>query len=214
MKDKHEAFDLHAINVERDTKKSNSHVWTCKYCLKTYTSGSTRLLQHLSKIRGQVAACKEIPQKIADEIRASMQQKASSRRASSPPLFYDKPSNVSSANASSIGGLGTGKCEASMSGSASGAGGKRQRANLNGHERTSRQTSLSQAPGHVGGSIAFLRERQKLAEVEIARTRIECNLSFNVLNNEQWKRMVRAIANVGPCDGWNGVTTRTCVQQK
>ena len=68
MKEKHEAFELHAINVERDPKKSNSHIWTCKYCLKTYTSGATRLLQHLSKMGGQVAACKEIPQNIADEI--------------------------------------------------------------------------------------------------------------------------------------------------
>ena len=133
-----------------------------------------------------------------------MQHKASSRRASSPPLFYNEPSNVSSANASFVGGSGTCECEASMSGSAS--GGKRQRANLHGHERTSRQTSLSQAPGHVRGSIAFVRERQRLANIEIARTIIECNLSFNVLNNEQWKKMVRAIADVGPCEGWSGVT--------
>ena len=58
----------------------------------------------------------------------------------------------------------------------------------------------------MGGSLAFLRERQKNAEIELAHTIIECNLSFNVLNNEQWKRMVRAIANVGPCEGWSGVS--------
>ena len=61
-------------------------------------------------------------------------------------------------------------------------------------------------PGNVGGSVAFLRERQKIADIEIACTIIECDLSFNVLNNEQWKKMVRAIANVGPCEGWSGVS--------
>ena len=194
MKEKHEAFDLHAINVEKDTKKSNSHHWQCKYCGKQYTSGATRLLQHLSKTGGQVAACKMIPQNIADEIRASMRQGASSRSASNPPLFYEEAST----HASSMGGSGSG--EASMSGSASG---KRQRDESHGHAR---QIPLSQVPGNVGGSVAFLRERQKIADIEIARTIIECNLSFNVLNNEQWKKMVHAIANVGPCEGWSGVS--------
>ena len=113
MKEKHEAFDLHAINVEKDTKKCNSHHWQCKYCGKQYTSGATRLLQHLSKTGGQVAACKMIPQNIADEIRASMRQGASSRSASNPPLFYEEAST----HASSMGGSGS--SEASMSGSAS-----------------------------------------------------------------------------------------------
>ena len=57
----------------------------------------------------------------------------------------------------------------------------------------------------MGGSLAFLKERQCLADVEIAHTIIECNLSFNVLKNDRWKKMVRVIANVGPCDGWTGV---------
>ena len=35
---------------------------------------------------------------------------------------------------------------------------------------------------------------------------IECNLAFNVLKSDQWKKMVRAIANVGPCEGWTGVS--------
>ena len=135
-----------------------------------------------------------IPQNIADEIWASMRQGASSRSASNPPLFYEEAST----HASSMGGSGSG--EASMSGSASA---KRQRDESHGHAR---QIPLSQVPGNVGGSVAFLRERQKIADIEIARTIIECNLSFNVLNNEQRKKMVRAIANVGPCEGWSGVS--------
>ena len=135
-----------------------------------------------------------IPQNIADEIRASMRQGSSSRSASNPPLFYEKAST----HASSMGGSGSG--EASMSGSASA---KRQRDESHGHAL---QIPLSQVSGNVGGSVAFLRERQKIADIEIARTIIECNLSFNVLNNEQWKKMVRAIANVGSCEGWSRVS--------
>ena len=85
-----------------------------------------------------------IPQNIADEIRASMRQGASSRSASNPPLFYEEAST----HASSMGGSGSG--EASMSGSASG---KRQRDESHGHAR---QIPISQVPGNVGGSVAFL----------------------------------------------------------
>lgn len=51
-----------------------------------------------------------------------------------------------------------------------------------------------------------MQERQRLAEIEIARTIIECNLAFNGLQKEQWEKMVTAIANVGPCEGWTGVS--------
>lgn len=53
---------------------------------------------------------------------------------------------------------------------------------------------------------AYVKERQQVADIEIARTVIECNLSFNVLQTPRWKRMVKAIAAVGPCEGWTGVT--------
>ena len=43
-------------------------------------------------------------------------------------------------------------------------------------------------------------------DIEIARTFIECNLSFNVLKKPQWKKMVKAIANVGPCEDWTSVS--------
>ncbi|KAH7421084.1 hypothetical protein KP509_13G039800 [Ceratopteris richardii] len=45
-------------------------------------------------------------------------------------------------------------------------------------------------------------------EVEIALTLVECNISFNVLRTTQWKRMIRACADVGPLidtDTWTGV---------
>ena len=182
-RDKHEAFDLHAIHVEKDTKKSNSHHWTCKYCGKRYTSGATRLLQHLSKMGGQVAACKEIPQSIADDV-ASKMRCNSSRGASAPS--YEEASDIG---------------PSSTTGSTS-----NKRPRVEDGELQGRQPTLSQVTGGVRGSTAFLRERQRLADIEIARTIIECNLSFHVLKKEQWRKMVKAIANVGPCEGWTGVS--------
>lgn len=41
--------------------------------------------------------------------------------------------------------------------------------------------------------------------MEIARTLTECNIAFNVLRTDQWKRMVRAIAQVGPTESWSGL---------
>ena len=148
MKEKHEAFNLHAIHVEKDTKKSNSHHWTCKYCGKRYTSGATRLLQHLSKMGGQVAACKEIPQSIADEIIAKMRESGSMGTSASTNVFHEA-SNIapSSAKNSTIGG----------STSASDfMGNKRQR--FEAHAQSGRQSSMFEGTGHVRGSVAFLRE--------------------------------------------------------
>ena len=51
----------------------------------------------------------------------------------------------------------------------------------------------------------WIKEWQRVAEMEIVRTLIECNISFNVLRTEQWKRMVRGIAQVGPCESWAGL---------
>lgn len=42
-RERNEAFNLHAIQVEKDEGASKSYKWTCKYCGKGYTSGVTRL---------------------------------------------------------------------------------------------------------------------------------------------------------------------------
>ena len=44
--------------------------------------------------------------------------------------------------------------------------------------------------------------------MEIGRTLIECNIAFNVLRTDQWKRMVKAIAQVGPTENWSGLDYR------
>ncbi|KAH7278598.1 hypothetical protein KP509_38G048000 [Ceratopteris richardii] len=39
---------------------------------------------------------------------------------------------------------------------------------------------------------------------KIERCILDCNLSFNVLTTDAWKKMIKAIAQVGPCDNWHG----------
>ena len=66
-------------------------------------------------------------------------------------------------------------------------------------ENLARHTQQGTLPGVVA-STAWQKQRQRAAEIEIERTHIECNISFNVLRLGQWKSTVKAIANVGPCD--------------
>ncbi|KAH7437245.1 hypothetical protein KP509_05G061800 [Ceratopteris richardii] len=116
-----------------------------------YTSGATRLIQHLTKVGGQVAACKEIPDHIANCIRR-------------------KHLGLSSSGPSHVRGQG----------------------------------ELGDAPGHTRTSLTWLKEKQKIADSEITKLVILESLSFNLLNSKQWKATVKAISEVGPCQGWTG----------
>ncbi|KAH7430719.1 hypothetical protein KP509_08G011400 [Ceratopteris richardii] len=54
-------------------------------------------------------------------------------------------------------------------------------------------------------STDLQKQHQKIAKIEIERYILECNLSFNVVRTNAWKRMVRAIAQVGTSnDDWHG----------
>ncbi|KAH7315178.1 hypothetical protein KP509_21G037900 [Ceratopteris richardii] len=194
VRDKHEAFELHCVGVEKDTKKSNSHHWTCKYCGKRYTSGATRLLQHLTKLGGQVAACKEIPDHIASEIRQKMLGSPNTL----PTSIRGYASHPSRASASTSSHEGESHFQGSNIGSSSQSPTQRD------SQSHARQSGLGQAPGHVRSSLTWIKEKQKIADIEIARTVIMENLSFNLLNSNQWKTMVKAISEVGPCQGWSG----------
>ncbi|KAH7447480.1 hypothetical protein KP509_01G108600 [Ceratopteris richardii] len=52
--------------------------------------------------------------------------------------------------------------------------------------------------------VAMGGQRQKIAEIEIEHCILECNLSFNVVCTDAWKKMVKAIVQVGPRDNWHG----------
>ncbi|KAH6557929.1 hypothetical protein KP509_1Z085900 [Ceratopteris richardii] len=194
VRDKHEAFELHCVGVEKDTKKSNSHHWTCKYCGKRYTSGATRLFQHLTKLGAQVAACKEIPYHIASEIRQKMLGSPSTL----PTSVRGYASHPSRASVSTSSHEGESHFQDSNIGSSSQSPTQRD------SQSHARQSGLGQARGHVRSSLTCIKEKQKIADIEIARTVIMENLSFNLLNSNQWKTMVKAISEVGPCQGWSG----------
>ncbi|KAH7290338.1 hypothetical protein KP509_30G043200 [Ceratopteris richardii] len=197
VKDKHEAFTLHCIGVEKDTKKSNSHHWTCKYCGKRYTSGATRLIQHLTKVGGQVAACKEIPDHIANDIR----RKHLGLSSSGPS--HVRGYNASPTQPSTHSNVPETSQDAQSHFQASNTPNISQSPTV----RTStyqRQGELGDAPGHTRTSLTWLKEKQKIADSEITKLVILENLSFNLLNSKQWKTTVKAISEVGPCQGWTG----------
>ena len=202
MREMNDAFKSHAIHVEKGDGKSKSYKWTCKYCGKSYSS-VTRLLQHVGKVGGQVAPCKEVPQQISEEVfkkirgpsvDTSRDTKAFDEVVSPPEDTVSSPHNAGHATSFSA--------SASVSGNAS-ASSKRQRFVS---PTSSKQPTLAQATGGVMGPTSHLKERQHRAEEEIACTIIECNLSFNVLKVPRWEAMVKAIANVGPCDDWTGIS--------
>ncbi|KAH7441232.1 hypothetical protein KP509_03G029900 [Ceratopteris richardii] len=59
----------------------------------------------------------------------------------------------------------------------------------------------STLPSHIS-SLSWMKERQRVAEMEICCTLFECNIPFNMLRTDQWKRMVKSIAEVGPTNGY------------
>ena len=71
--------------------------------------------------------------------------------------------------------------------------------------KNARRPTQSTLPRALG-SLSWLKERQRIANLEIGRTVIECNLSFNVLQTTQWRRMIKAVSSVGACEGWEGVS--------
>ena len=187
MPPKHEAFAEHTINNERTQGSSGTWKWTCKYCNKTYQSSVTRLLAHLSKQGGQIAPCKVITQALADSIanKYSLIRNTSRGGASSASAPILIPSENESPTAS---------------GSASNYQSKRPR------ESDKMPLRQSDIGTHVY-QPAYVKSQMKVANQEIARTVINCNLSFNVLKAKQWHKMVQAIAKVGPFFGdWHGIT--------
>ncbi|RDX80437.1 hypothetical protein CR513_39014, partial [Mucuna pruriens] len=55
--------------------KNNRKSVTCDFCLKTSTGGITRAKRHQLRIRGDVGACRKIPEDIRLELKAAFEQK-------------------------------------------------------------------------------------------------------------------------------------------
>ncbi|KAH7430584.1 hypothetical protein KP509_08G004800 [Ceratopteris richardii] len=202
----HEAFSNHCVAYERVKDKSNVCLWHCKYCGRIQTSSVTRLLIHFCKLGGKCARCTEIPDNMYEECRRKYLP-LKRRKGSFAENEVVSPDYVDSkrVNCPSI-SIGLDLVAPTMSSCEHDEVDVSKKAKGMGNSTSSRQPTLAQASGGVSGTITFLRERQRLAEIEIARTVIECNISFNVLRLDRQKCMVKAIANVGPCEGWYGVS--------
>ncbi|KAH7282747.1 hypothetical protein KP509_35G045900 [Ceratopteris richardii] len=203
----HEAFHKHCVAFERVKDKSNVCRWHCKYCGRIQTSSVTRLLIHLCKLGGECSTCNGIPDDVYEECRKK-NLPLKRRKGSLPQHEVVSPDHedigIGNAPSISIGSaaptMSSHECEEGTSLP------KRNKGVCESGSGSSRQPTLAQVSGGVSRTLAFLKERQRVAEIEIARTIIECNLPFNVLRLDRWRRMIRAIANVGPCEGWYGVS--------
>lgn len=196
----HEAFQLHCSYYERVKEKSNTCKWQCKYCPKIQTSSVTRLLIHICKLGGDATPCKGIPDDIFQDCCRKylpLKRRKGIARASEEVVAPDF--NASDADEEVSPSI-------SISSGSAMAGSSRKSHSSGAPTPNKRQATLVQATGGLSGPISFLKERQRLADIEIARTIIECNLSFHVLKCDRWKKMVKTIAAVGPCEGWYGVT--------
>ena len=180
---------------------SGTRLWACKYCGEQYTSSITRVVRHLTgkECTNQCGPCKAVPQDIRDELI----QKHYPAMGSANNVGGGR-STEDALHEAFIGGVtGTG---------AHGASSVQKRPRIGGDDEdllphgsgtgeAARQTTL---PSRIT-SQSWVKERQRVAEMEIARTLIDCNIAFNVLRTDQWKRMVRAIAQVGPTESWTGL---------
>ncbi len=69
-----------------------------------------------------------------------------------------------------------------------------------------KQHSLAEVTGAKITMKSNIKRLQEEAEAEIARTIIDCNLSFGILKTKQWKKMVQAIAKAGYQECWTGLS--------
>lgn len=177
---------------------SGTRRWQCKYCNFELTSTISRVVIHLTGIgtTGNCGGCKQVPQDIRDKLIAE-----NSSTAKGSKKLRGSQHSQDALHDALVGEMG----DSSTQDSLPTGGRKRARVMQEGDEdddaHVLRQSTL---PSRVS-SLSWVKERQKVAEMEIARTLVECNISFNVLRTDQWKRMVRAIAEVGHTDSWSGV---------
>ncbi|KAH7315827.1 hypothetical protein KP509_21G067100 [Ceratopteris richardii] len=182
----------------------------CKYCGRTFCTTITRLIRHVSGSGGMgISACPQVPLEIAKVVRnehnlAQAQIEARRREvaASSLDMLEELDLTIDMSSASQP--IDT--------------SGKGRTCSERDIESESSQPARDEPPlqrprsGSLHSSfltIGLQKQRQKAAEIEISRCILECNLSFNVVRTDAWKRMVRSIAQVGPCDDWYGVEYHT-----
>ncbi|KAH7422563.1 hypothetical protein KP509_12G014500 [Ceratopteris richardii] len=139
----------------------------CKYCGRTFCTTTTHVIRHVSGLGGMgISACPQVPSEIAQ---AEMDSAFGISSVSQPIGTSEKGRTCSQRDIES---------ESS---------------------EPIRDEPPLQRPRSGSLHLSFLtvglqRQRQKAAEIEISRCILECNLSFNVVRTDAWKRMVRSIA--------------------
>lgn len=208
VREKNPAWEAHTSHFGPSGKANKSYDWVCKYCGKATSTGLTRFQEHLAKVGGNIAPCPGVPQAVADEIFRSIQSNPRRKR-----NFIDIDDTISSQHsaprAAAPMGASSSPAASTMGGASSTAEGEMETA---GPARRAvnvkhvRQASLTEASGGTIQVRSHIKKLQHEAESEIARTVIECNLSFHVLKAKQWKKMVVAIAKAGYQEGWTGLS--------
>ncbi|KAH7306502.1 hypothetical protein KP509_22G016000 [Ceratopteris richardii] len=185
----------HSLASGSKSSGSGTRKWVCKYCGKNFTTTTTRLISHVSGVGGGgISACEKVPPEIAEVIQRehrSAQQGQEARRremaATYVEMMDDVDTSVSQATSTMKGRLASQRDEEDTS--------------VPPLSQRARQATMSSS----FMSSALQKQRMKVAEIEIERCILQCNLSFNVVRTDAWRRMVRAIAQVCPCDDWHGV---------
>ncbi|KAH7421381.1 hypothetical protein KP509_13G054300 [Ceratopteris richardii] len=191
--------------VNANVSGSGTRRWVCKYCAKTFSTTTIRLIRHVSALGGSgILACPKVPNDIAEAVRHEHnlnQEAVASRRRESAAASLDILEDLE-------GGLSVGPSATASS---------FRSCTSTQREESESSTPLesfeppSQRPRQGGLYSTYLstglqKQRQKVAEIEIERCILECNLPFNVGRTDAWKRMVRAISLVGPTnDDWHGI---------
>ncbi|KAH6559555.1 hypothetical protein KP509_1Z004700 [Ceratopteris richardii] len=175
---------------------SGTRRWVCKYCGKTFCTTTTWLIRHVSGLGGMgIGACSEVPPNIAEGVQKEhniAQANIAARRRELATSSLEMLEEIEMEPSRTSGKRGVSQRDESESETIP---------DLSPTSQRSRQASLHTSFIDVG----LQKQRQKAAKVEIERCILECNLSFNVVRTDAWKRMVKAIAQVGQCDDWYGV---------
>ncbi|KAH7428732.1 hypothetical protein KP509_09G014900 [Ceratopteris richardii] len=179
--------------VNANVSGSGTRRWVCKYCAKTFSTTTTRLIRHVSALGGSgILACPKVPNDIAEAVRHERESAAAS---------LDMIEDLE-------GGLNVGP-SATASSFRSRTSTQREESESSTPFESSEPPSQRPRQGSLHSaylSTALQKQRQKVAEIEIERYILECNLPFNVVRTDAWKRMVRAISQVGPTnDDWHGI---------
>ncbi|KAH7277076.1 hypothetical protein KP509_39G033300 [Ceratopteris richardii] len=188
----------HVLASGSSASGSGTRRWACKYCGKSFSTTTTRLISHVSGVGGGgIFACEKVPPEIAEAIKNEhrlAQQGKEARRREMEATYVELMDDVDPSHS-----------EASQ---------RARTVSQRDEEDESTSPSCHPPPmqrpkqGSLHSSMlssALQKQRQKVVEIEIERCILQCNLSFNVVRTDAWRRMVKIIAQVGPCDDWHGV---------